>query len=282
MMGNALVAFGANLGAIEEMYSEVISRLHGTHGIGVMGAGRLFDTTPIGGAPDQPRFKNGAILVDVSIPPLEILAALQEIESSLGRVREAHWGPRTIDLDLLLYEELRDDGTWKSLCVSSESLNLPHPRMHYRRFVLEPANQVAADLIHPIFGFSVADLLAHLDRGPRVIAVAGDDDEQVRNFAGEIANRAGAPFLETPFNSKLASPSEYVTVIQRGEDLDLAPQLAIWLSSGAGDSSIPADLLRELKQTRFSTWLTLDASDLEAATVEGAAAVAAMRPFAAE
>lgn len=276
MMGNALIAFGGNLGDVEATYSDVISRLHATHGIGVMGAGRLFDTTPVGGPPNQPRFKNGAILVDVSIPPEELLASLQEIERSFGRLRGEHWGARSIDLDLLLYDDLQ-----KCLCISTETLTLPHPRMHFRRFVLEPANQVAPDMVHPVFGFTLEELLAHLDRKPRIVAVAGDDTERVAKVARGIALRAETAFVETPQTGQIVVSEEFVTIVSGNEIAAPPPQLLLWLSSGGSSDAIPEELLNQLQKTRFSTWMSLGAGE-EAAILEGAAATAAMRPFAAE
>ena len=94
----------------------------------------------MGGPPGQGDFLNGAILVETLLSPEAVLAILQEIEAALGRRREERWGPRTIDLNLLLYnQEVR----------RTPALELPHPRMTQRRFVLEPAAAVAASMVIP-------------------------------------------------------------------------------------------------------------------------------------
>ncbi len=277
-MGLALVSFGANLGSPEEKYLDAISRLHAFPGISVICAGRLNRTTPVGGPTDQPSFQNGAILLEVDLPPHEVLAQLHNIESALGRIRTDYWGPREIDLDLLLYEDF-ETGHGKPVFITSETLTLPHPRFHYRRFALAPAAELAGDLLHPIFQFTVAELFAHLDRQPRIIAIAGENPTQNRDFALEIARRSGAPFLEQVTSGETPTAKEYVTTYGSSQQSVFPPQLVIYLTDEPAQSEIPSVLNDQLKATGFSTWTTVVTGDIEAALVEGAAAVAAMRPF---
>ena len=119
---------------------------------------------PIGGPPDKQRFLNGALRAETSLGPHELLACLQQIENRLGRQRAERWGPRTIDLDLLLYDEL---------VLDTPSLVLPHPRMAWRRFVLEPAAEVAGAMLHPTIGWTIARLLEHLNSAPPYVAITG-------------------------------------------------------------------------------------------------------------
>ena len=111
-----------------------------------------FDTDPVGYA-DQPRFLNAAALLETSLPPLDLLRALLQIELQHGRDR-LHGiakGPRTLDLDLLLYDDA---------VLTTSELMLPHPEMHRRAFVLGPLAEIAPAMMHPVLGSSVADLLA--------------------------------------------------------------------------------------------------------------------------
>ena len=102
--------------------------------------------------------------LETPLPPHELLGCLQQIEGELGRRRAERWGPRPIDLDLLLYDEL---------ILTTPELVLPHPRMAWRRFVLEPAAEVAGSMIHPTIGWTVARLLAHLNESMPYVAITG-------------------------------------------------------------------------------------------------------------
>ncbi len=100
----------------------------------------LYRTTPVGGPPGQPHYVNAVAALDTALDPDELLTALQEIENAQGRIRNVRWGPRTLDLDLLLYGALiRDD----------PRLTLPHPRLHERAFVLYPLYDIAPTLRLP-------------------------------------------------------------------------------------------------------------------------------------
>ena len=113
----------------------------------------FLDTAPVGYT-EQPRFLNAAARLRTDLPAAELLQRLLAIEAVLGRVRTVRWGPRTIDLDLLLYDDaVRDE----------PRLTLPHPRLHERRFVLEPLAAVAPDAVHPLLRRTIRELLADLD-----------------------------------------------------------------------------------------------------------------------
>lgn len=149
----ALIALGSNLGDRAENLHSAWRRLGKIPGIRLRTLSPFYITKPVGGPPDQPDYFNAAGLLETSLGPEELLAALLKVEALGGRVRTVRWGARTIDLDLLLY------GNHQS---SSETLTIPHPRMAERRFVLEPAAEIAPAMIYPASGKTVADLLAEL------------------------------------------------------------------------------------------------------------------------
>jgi 2-amino-4-hydroxy-6-hydroxymethyldihydropteridine diphosphokinase len=143
----AYVGIGANLGDREATIRAALAALPG-----VVAVSTLRETDPVG-VTDQPRFLNGVAAVETELSPRELLESLLAVERQLGRERRERWGPRTIDLDLLLYggEELEEPG-----------LTVPHPLLHERRFVLEPLADLAPGLVVPGRG-RVEDLLAELD-----------------------------------------------------------------------------------------------------------------------
>jgi 2-amino-4-hydroxy-6-hydroxymethyldihydropteridine diphosphokinase len=148
----AYVGLGANLGVREETLRHAVERLGEAEGVDVLAVSSLRETEPVG-VVDQPPFLNGAVQLETSLPPRELLDLLLAIERSLGRVRGARWGPRLVDLDLLLYG---------SEIVDEPGLRIPHPRLHERRFALEPLAELDAWLEIPGRA-SVSALLAELD-----------------------------------------------------------------------------------------------------------------------
>ncbi|MCM3497501.1 MULTISPECIES: 2-amino-4-hydroxy-6-hydroxymethyldihydropteridine diphosphokinase [Paenibacillus] len=128
----AYIALGANLGDREGNLMEALERLDDTPGIQVLRVSNLYETEPVGYI-DQPMFLNMAAVVSTSLSPHALLAEMQRIEKELGRVRHIHWGPRTVDLDLLWMEGRRLD---------TPELMLPHPRMQERSFVLRPLSDI--------------------------------------------------------------------------------------------------------------------------------------------
>ena len=147
----AYVALGANLGDRENTLRAAIDALGAEPGIGVVAVSELRDTEPVGVGP-QPPFLNGVVELETTLAPRVLLDRLLAVEQRFGRVRDAlrPHGPRTLDLDLLLYGDER---------IDEPGLRVPHPRLHERRFVLEPLAELAPGLVVPDAG-SVEVLLA--------------------------------------------------------------------------------------------------------------------------
>ena len=143
----AYVGLGSNLGDREATIYAAIAAL-----AGVVAASELRETDPVGGT-EQPPFLNGAIALETELSPRELLESLLAVELELGRERRERWGPRTIDLDLLLYG---------GETVDEPGLTVPHPLLHERSFVLEPLAELDPHLVVPGRG-TVTALLAALD-----------------------------------------------------------------------------------------------------------------------
>jgi len=148
----AYVGLGANLGPREVTLLRAVDLLAAADGVDVVAVSRLRETDPVGVA-DQPPFLNGAVALETSLSPRELLDLLLETERALGRVRTERWGPRTVDLDLLVY----GDET-----VDEPGLRVPHPRLAERRFALEPLADLDPTLDVPGLG-AVSAALAALD-----------------------------------------------------------------------------------------------------------------------
>lgn len=153
----AAIALGSNLesekfGTREANLREAVERVRGLGEVRAVSS--FYETEPVGYV-DQPRFLNGALVMESGLEPLELMRGLLEIERAMGRERvgAVAKGPRVIDLDLLLYGDR---------VVSTAELTLPHPEMQERRFVLEPLAEIAPEIVHPVLGVTVGEMLAGL------------------------------------------------------------------------------------------------------------------------
>ena len=145
----AVIALGANLGDPKENLDIAIALLQ--EATDVLEVSSYYTTAPVGG-PEQPDYVNAVCIVESELPALELLSVMHVIEKALHRQRNERWGPRTIDLDLIQYG---------SIVSGSDELQLPHPRAHERRFVLEPWLEVDPDAILLTHG-RISELLAQL------------------------------------------------------------------------------------------------------------------------
>jgi 2-amino-4-hydroxy-6-hydroxymethyldihydropteridine diphosphokinase len=148
----AYVALGSNLGDRRAALGGAITALAQLPGTILMAASPVIETAPVGPVEQGP-FLNAVVAVQTTLTPRELLAALHNLERRAGRHRRERWGPRTLDLDLLLYG---------CLTLDEPGLTIPHPRLHERRFVLQPLAAIASHVVIPGLGQTVSRLLRTL------------------------------------------------------------------------------------------------------------------------
>jgi len=149
----AYIALGANLGDRARNLRDALALISASPGSTLTAVSSFLENPAVGGPPDSPAFLNAVAEIETSLSAHEVLSRLLQIERALGRERREKWGPRTIDLDLLLYG---------NDVISADDLVIPHPRLHERRFVLQPLAEIAPDLIVPGLNRTVRELLRSL------------------------------------------------------------------------------------------------------------------------
>ena len=155
-MARAYIALGSNLGDREAHLHAALHALRDA-GVTVRRASRFVETPPVGKT-DQPMFLNAAAELQTDLSARELLQLLLRIEASRGRVRAERWGPRTLDLDLLLYD---------AQIIHEPDLDVPHPLMHQRSFVLQPLVEIAPEAWHPVLKKTARQLLEDLEHASR-------------------------------------------------------------------------------------------------------------------
>lgn len=154
-MPYAYLGLGSNMGDCKKALEFALAQLRKHHCIRVVRAAAFLETDPEGYL-DQDRFLNTAVHIETTLTPHQLLAAIGQIEQDAGRVRTIRWGPRTLDIDILLYD---------NLVLDDPDLTIPHPRMRERMFVLLPLAAIAPDLHVPPDGQTVKQLLQRLNQG---------------------------------------------------------------------------------------------------------------------
>jgi 2-amino-4-hydroxy-6-hydroxymethyldihydropteridine pyrophosphokinase len=148
----AYIGLGSNIGDREYQLNRAVELIKQTDGVEVTALSSYYNTAPVG-YEEQPDFLNAVVEIKTTLSPEELLQLCTKIEKELKRERIIHWGPRTIDLDILLFG---------NDIVDSNNLTIPHPRMHERRFVLEPLNEIAPNVLHPFLKKSVHEIFSEL------------------------------------------------------------------------------------------------------------------------
>ncbi len=154
MMCRAFIALGSNVGDRERFLKQAVKELKAVASIALIRESSIIDTEPAGGPP-QGRFLNQVIEIETSLSPEALLAELQRVERRCGRVRREKWGPRTLDLDILLYGDR---------IIHQPGLDIPHPRMLHRSFVLRPLCEIAPSFVHPVTRQRICDILEENSR----------------------------------------------------------------------------------------------------------------------
>ena len=150
---DAYIALGSNMGNRELNLLRAVAEIGRLPDGKVTGLSPFYETSPVG-VTDQPSFYNAVLRLHTALSPHELLERLLGIEKDVfGRTRTTYWGPRRMDLDLLLHGDA---------CIAEDGLVVPHPRMAERRFVLQPLCDIAPELVHPVLGKSIVELLGAL------------------------------------------------------------------------------------------------------------------------
>lgn len=190
-MSLCLIGLGSNLGDRRAIIDRALDAVARSSEVHALRASQVLETTAIGGPSGQPSFLNAAAVFETTLAPQAVLALLHQIEATTGRQRSQHWGPRTLDLDLLLYDEIE---------LRTPELTLPHPRMAWRRFVLEPAAEIAGAMLHPATGWTIARLLSHLSTAKNYLAITGPTAGGKRELAERLAQATAAQWISDPLD----------------------------------------------------------------------------------
>ena len=157
------IGIGANLGPVRENFARALRSMEKS--VRVVAVSSLYESDPVG-PQDQPKFTNAVVKAETELSPFELLGYLKTIEKEIGRKETKRWGPRVIDLDIIFYGDL---------AISTDSLVIPHPRAHERRFVLEPLLEVEPAAWHPVKNMAVRDICSRLENSQAISKTDGPE-----------------------------------------------------------------------------------------------------------
>jgi 2-amino-4-hydroxy-6-hydroxymethyldihydropteridine diphosphokinase len=242
-----LIGLGSNLGDRQAILETAIERIAQLPRCEFITRSAWHETAPVGGPAGQANFLNAAVKVVTSLSADNLLAHLAVIENELGRLRSERWAARTIDLDLLLHGDAK---------IETTTLVVPHPRMAWRRFVLEPAAEIAPEMLHPTTGWTMARLLENLNTTPPYVAITGPIAVGKSRFAERLAAAVSGRLVEeqpdwTRLDSFYAAPAEHAWQTE----LEFLEQRARLLASLPSDQIVVSDFWFDQSVAFARAWL---------------------------
>lgn len=202
------IGLGGNVGEVGRTFRQALELLDRAPKVSLLAVSGLYRTSPIGSRAGG-TFLNAAAELDVALPPTELLELMQATENRLGRTRGVRWGPRTIDLDLLLCGDL---------VLDQPRLKVPHPACRYRRFVLDPLVEIAASARHPESGLTIRQTRERLLARPLTVAVVGGGAEARQQVTEMLRNRFTADTVATSCSCDVEAAALPVFVLWLGPE----------------------------------------------------------------
>jgi deoxyguanosine kinase len=236
-IATAYIGLGSNLGDSKACIDQALEMLRETDGIDSVQAAEIITTKALAKS-DQPDYQNTAAKLQVSLTPEELLACMMKIEDELGRTRPERYAPRTIDLDILIYDDL---------IIATDDLTVPHPQMHLRSFVMTPMAEIAPGLIHPSLGVSMDELSKRLNGEsfmlspdtPQLISVAGIIGVGKTTLAKALAEQLSCPMICEAYDT-----NPYIADVYAGKT-ELALDCQLYFLKSRIEQITPANLTSE-------------------------------------
>jgi 2-amino-4-hydroxy-6-hydroxymethyldihydropteridine diphosphokinase len=266
-MSVCLLGLGANLDDRQQQLDAAVGQLAEHPAVSVRAVSRWRVTPPIGGPPGTADYLNGAALIDTRLSVTELFEVIRSIERGLGRRRRQRWDARRIDIDILLFDDL--------VC-HTQDLQVPHPWMAVRRFVLEPAAEIAPEFPHPMVGWTVGQLAKHLMAEPLRFALCGSTDPE--HFA-ELARNAGAHPVDDPLVDRERTTRPESTRPNYGQQIEFLHRRQRSLFESEWREPVQAVISRFwLEESRLVAGASLSGAERQAFEAEFEARTASIPP----